>query len=300
MGLFDRIKKGLTRTRDNVSGKMDDLVVAYKELDDDFYEDLTDILIMADVGVKTTETAVERLRTKCQNEKIGDPAKAKGVLKDILVDLMGSEPMKLESPMVLLVIGVNGVGKTTSIGKLSARFKTVGRRVIICAGDTFRAAAADQLTIWAERADVPIVKQAEGADPAAVVFDGIQTAKGRHADILVVDTAGRLHNKAHLMEELKKISRVVSREYPEATVKALLVIDATTGQNGLTQAQMFKDVAQLDGIVLTKLDGTAKGGIAIAIRQELGLPVRYIGVGEQLDDLQPFEAREFIDAMFGE
>jgi len=300
MGLFDRIKKGLTRTRDNVSGKMDDLVVAYKELDDDFYEDLTDILIMADVGVKTTETAVERLRTKCQTEKIGDPAKAKGILKDILVDLMGSEPMRLESPMVLLVIGVNGVGKTTSIGKLASRFKTVGRRVIICAGDTFRAAAADQLTIWAERADVPIVKQAEGADPAAVVFDGIQTAKGRHADILVVDTAGRLHNKAHLMEELKKISRVVTREYPEAAVKALLVIDATTGQNGLTQAQMFKDVAQLDGIVLTKLDGTAKGGIAIAIRQELGLPVRYIGVGEQIDDLQPFEAREFIDAMFGE
>jgi len=300
MGLFDRIKRGLTRTRDNVSTKMDDLVVAYKELDDDFYEDLTDILIMADVGVKTTEMAVERLRTKCQNEKIGDPAKAKGILKDILVDLMGSEPMRLESPMVLLVIGVNGVGKTTSIGKLSARFKTVGRRVIICAGDTFRAAAADQLTVWAERADVPIVKQAEGADPAAVVFDGIQTAKGRHADILVVDTAGRLHNKAHLMEELKKISRVVSREYPEATVKALLVIDATTGQNGLTQAQMFKDVAQLDGIVLTKLDGTAKGGIAIAIRQELGLPVRYIGVGEQIDDLQPFEAKEFIDAMFGE
>ncbi|MBQ3222072.1 MAG: signal recognition particle-docking protein FtsY [Clostridia bacterium] len=300
MGLFDRIKRGLTRTRDNVSSKMDDLVVAYKELDDDFYEDLTDILIMADVGVKTTETAVERLRTKCQTEKIGDPAKAKGILKDILVDLMGSEPMRLESPMVLLVIGVNGVGKTTSIGKLASRFKTVGRRVIICAGDTFRAAAADQLTIWAERADVPIVKQAEGADPAAVVFDGIQTAKGRHADILVVDTAGRLHNKAHLMEELKKISRVVTREYPEATVKALLVIDATTGQNGLTQAQMFRDVAQLDGIVLTKLDGTAKGGIAIAIRQELGLPVRYIGVGEQIDDLQPFEAREFIDAMFGE
>ncbi|MDO4740448.1 MAG: signal recognition particle-docking protein FtsY [Eubacteriales bacterium] len=300
MGLFDRIKKGLTRTRDNVAGKMDNLVVAYKELEDDFYEDLTDILIMADVGVKTAETAVERLRTKCQEEKIGDPAKAKGVLKGILVDLMGSEPMRLESPMVLLIIGVNGVGKTTSIGKLAARFKTVGRRVIICAGDTFRAAAADQLTIWAERADVPIVKQAEGADPAAVVFDGIQNARGRHADILVVDTAGRLHNKAHLMEELKKISRVVSREYPEAALKALLVIDATTGQNGLTQAQMFRDVAQLDGIVLTKLDGTAKGGIAIAIRQELGLPVRYIGVGEQIDDLQPFDPREFIDAMFGE
>jgi len=300
MGLFDKLKSRLTRTRENLSGRMDELVETYVELDDDFYDELTDILIMADVGVKTTELAVNQLREKCQSEKIGNPAKAREALKEILVGIMGSEPMRLASPMVLFVIGVNGVGKTTSIGKLASRLKTVGRRVIICAGDTFRAAAADQLTIWAERADVPIVKQAEGADPAAVVFDGIQTAKGRHADILVVDTAGRLHNKAHLMEELKKISRVVTREYPEAAVKALLVIDATTGQNGLTQAQMFRDVAQLDGIVLTKLDGTAKGGIAIAIRQELGLPVRYIGVGEQIDDLQPFEAREFIDAMFGE
>ena len=211
---------------------------------------------------------------------------------------MGSEPMKLTSPMVLLVIGVNGVGKTTSIGKLAARLRTVGRSVIICAGDTFRAAAADQLTVWAERADVPIVKQAEGADPAAVVFDGVQAAKSRFADVLIVDTAGRLHNKTHLMEELKKISRVVSREYPEAAVKALLVLDATTGQNGLQQAMVFRDVANIDGLILTKLDGTAKGGIAIAIRQELGLPVRYIGVGEQIDDLQPFNAREFIDAIF--
>ena len=300
MGLFDRIRQGLSRTRNNVSGRMDDLAASYKELDDDFYEELTDILIMADVGVKTADMAVGRLREKCKAEKIGDPAKAKGALKKILADIMGSEPMRLESPMVLLIIGVNGVGKTTSIGKLAARFKTVGRRVVICAGDTFRAAAADQLTVWAERAGVPIVKQGEGADPAAVVFDGIQTAKGRHADILVVDTAGRLHNKAHLMEELKKISRVVAREYPEAVTKALLVIDATTGQNGLTQAMVFKDVAEIDGIILTKLDGTAKGGIAIAIRQELGLPVRYIGLGEQLDDLQPFEAPEFIDAMFGE
>ena len=300
MGLFDRIRQGLSRTRNNVSGRIDDLAVSYKELDDDFYEELTDILIMADVGVKTADMAVGRLREKCEAEKIGDPARAKSELKKILCDIMGSEPMRLESPMVLLIIGVNGVGKTTSIGKLAARFKTVGRRVVICAGDTFRAAAADQLTVWADRAGVPIVKQGEGADPAAVVFDGIQTAKGRHADVLIVDTAGRLHNKAHLMEELRKIARVVTREYPEAVTKALLVIDATTGQNGLTQAMVFKDVAEIDGIVLTKLDGTAKGGIAIAIRQELGLPVRYIGLGEQLDDLQPFEAREFIDAMFGE
>ena len=299
MGLLDRIKSGLKRTREAFTGRMEELVESYTELDDDFYEDLTDILIMADIGMKTTELAVNQLREKCKRERIGNPEKAKDALKEILAEIMGSEPMRLESPMVLLIIGVNGVGKTTSIGKLATRFKLVGRRVIICAADTFRAAAADQLTIWAERADVPIVKQKEGADPAAVVYDGIQAAKSRHADILVVDTAGRLHNKAHLMDELKKISRVVEREYPEAKLKALLVIDATTGQNGLQQAQVFKDVADLDGIILTKLDGTAKGGIAVAIRHELGLPVRYIGFGEQLDDMQPFDAKEFVEAIFG-
>ena len=300
MGLFDRIKKGLFKSREQVSGRMDELVEAYKELDDDFYEDLTDILIMADVGVPTSELAVGRLKEKCKSEKIGNPAKAREALKDILVDILWAEPMKLDSPMVLLIIGVNGVGKTTSIGKLASRLKVMGRRVIICAGDTFRAAAADQLTVWAERANTPIIKHKEGADPAAVVFDGIQAAKARHADILLVDTAGRLHNKAHLMEELKKISRVVEREYPEAALSALLVIDATTGQNGLTQAKVFSEVANLEGIVLTKLDGTAKGGIAIAIRNELGLPVRYIGLGEQLDDMQPFDARDFVNALFGE
>ena len=298
MGLFDKIKAGMRRTREVFSGRIDELVENYKELDDDFYEDLSDILIMADVGMKTTELAVGRLKERCKSEKIGDPAKAREVLKDILVDILQAEPMKLESPMVLLIIGVNGVGKTTSIGKLSSRLKVMGRRVIICAADTFRAAAAEQLTVWAERAEVPIIKQKEGADPAAVVFDGIQAAKGRHADILLVDTAGRLHNKAHLMEELKKISRVVEREYPEAVVKALLVIDATTGQNGLAQAQVFGEVANLDGIILTKLDGTAKGGIAVAIRSEMGLPVRYIGLGEQLDDMQPFDAKQFVDAIF--
>ena len=298
MGLFDKIKAGLKKTRELFTGRIDQLVESYTELDDDFYEDLTDILIMADVGMKTTDMAVSRLREKCKAEKIGDPNAAREALKDILVDILQAEPMKLESPMVLLVIGVNGVGKTTSIGKLASRMKVMGRRVIICAADTFRAAAADQLTVWAERAEVPIIKQKEGADPAAVVFDGIQAAKGRHADILIVDTAGRLHNKAHLMEELKKISRVVEREYPEAAVKALLVIDATTGQNGLAQAQVFGEVANLDGIVLTKLDGTAKGGIAVAIRNEMGLPVRYIGLGEQLDDMQPFDARQFVDAIF--
>ncbi|MDD6882927.1 MAG: signal recognition particle-docking protein FtsY [Eubacteriales bacterium] len=299
MGLFDRIKTGLKKTRDVFSGRMDELVENYKELDDDFYEDLSDILIMADVGVKTTELAVGQLKQKCVQEKIGNPEKAKEALKDILAGIMHADAMPLESPMVLLIIGVNGVGKTTSIGKLASRMKAMGRRVIICAADTFRAAAAEQLTVWAERADVPIVKQKEGADPAAVVFDGIQAAKGRHADVLLVDTAGRLHNKTHLMEELRKISRVVEREYPQARLHALLVIDATTGQNGLAQAQVFRDVANIDGIILTKLDGTAKGGIAIAIRNELGLPVRYIGFGEQLDDMQPFDARQFVDALFG-
>ena len=299
MGLFDRINAGLQKTRAVFSGHMDELVANYKKLDDDFFEDLSDVLIMADVGMKTTELAVSRLREKCKAEKIGSAEQAREALKEILADMMRTEPMHLESPMVLLVIGVNGVGKTTTIGKLATRFKTVGRRVIICAADTFRAAAAEQLTVWAERADVPIIKQKEGADPAAVVYDGIQAARSRHADILIVDTAGRLHNKAHLMEELKKISRVAEREYPEARVKALLVIDATTGQNGLQQAMLFKEVANIEGIVLTKLDGTAKGGIAVAIRNELGLPVYYIGFGEQLDDLQPFDAKQFVDAIFG-
>ena len=296
-GFFGRLRSRLSRTHDNLSGKMDDLVENAKEADDDFFDEMTDILIMADVGVRVADEAVGKLRLKCGQEGGMTPARAREELREILIGIMGSEPMRLSSPMVLFVIGVNGVGKTTSIGKLASRLKTVGRRVIICAGDTFRAAAADQLTIWAERAGVPIVKQKEGADPAAVVFDAIQSAKQKGADVLIVDTAGRLHNKAHLMEELKKMARVIGREFPEATAKALLVIDATTGQNGLAQAQVFRDVADLEGIILTKLDGTAKGGIAIAIRAELGLPVRYIGVGEQIDDLQPFDAREFIEAI---
>ena len=295
--VFGWLKSRLTRTHDNLSVKMDDLVENAAEVDDDFFEEMTDILIMADVGVHTSDQVVQTLKARCEKTPDVTPAAAREMLREILTDVMGSEPMRLSSPMVLFVIGVNGVGKTTSIGKLAARLKTVGRRVIICAGDKFRAAAADQLTVWAERAGVPIVKQKEGADPAAVVFDGIQAAKQRGADVLIVDTAGRLHNKSHLMEELKKMARVISREFPEAKTRSLLVIDATTGQNGLAQAQVFKDVADLEGIILTKLDGTAKGGIAIAIRSELGLPVRYIGVGEQLDDLRPFDAKEFIDAI---
>ena len=299
MGLFDKIKSGLKKTRDVLTGRMDDLVGSHKELDDDFYEELSDILVMSDIGMETTQLAVDRLREKCTSEKIGDPEKARAALKQILVDIMTAPPMPLESPMALIIVGVNGVGKTTTIGKLASRFKVIGRKVIICAADTFRAAAADQLTVWAQRADVPIVKHKEGADPAAVVYDGVQAARARGADILLIDTAGRLHNKAHLMEELKKISRVVERDYPEAKIKALLVIDATTGQNGLAQAKVFSDVANIEGIVLTKLDGTAKGGIAVAIANELHMPVRYIGLGEQIDDLQPFDAKEFIDAILG-
>ncbi len=300
MGLFSKIKEGLFKTRGNMGAKMDELVENTKKIDDDFYEDLIDIMIMSDVGVKTAEEAVEKLREKCENEKITDAVKAKAEFAKIMADMMRDEPMKLENPSVLFIIGVNGVGKTTSIGKLASRMKLIGRRVMIVAGDTFRAAAAEQLTVWADRADVPIIKRGEGADPASVVFDGIQAAKARHADVLIVDTAGRLHNKAHLMEELKKMARIVSREFPEAGMHALLVIDATTGQNGLNQAAVFKDVANLDGIILTKLDGTAKGGIAVAIRRELGLPVRYIGVGEGLDDMQPFDAKEYVDAILGE
>ena len=299
MGLFSKIKEGLFKTRGSVGQKMDQLVENSRALDDDFYDELSDILVMADVGVTTATEAVDELRERVTAEKTTDAAKAKEIFKEILAARMRDKPMVLESPSVIFIIGVNGVGKTTSIGKLASRLKTVGRRVLIVAGDTFRAAAAEQLTVWAERADVPIVRRAEGADPASVVFDGIQTARARHADVLLVDTAGRLHNKAHLMEELKKMARIVSRDFPEAKMHALLVIDATTGQNGLSQARVFRDVADLDGIILTKLDGTAKGGIAMAIRSELGLPVRYIGVGEGLDDMQPFDAKEYIEAIFG-
>ncbi len=299
MGLFSRIRQGLSRTRGNVSAQMDELIENTKEIDDEFFEEITDILVMADAGAKTAMEEVEKLKALCAERQIKNPAKAKDALKEVLASSMKAVPMNLKDPSVIFVIGVNGVGKTTSIGKLASRFKAIGRRVLIVAADTFRAAAAEQLSVWADRAEVPIVKRQEGADPASVVFDGLQTAKSRHADIILVDTAGRLHNKSHLMEELRKMARVVEKEYPEAEMHALLVLDATTGQNGLNQARVFMDVTKLDGIVLTKLDGTAKGGIALAIRRELDLPVRYIGVGEGLDDLQPFNAEEYIDAIFG-
>ena len=298
MGLFDKIKNGMKRTREAFSGRMDELVETYKELDDDFYDDLTDILIMADVGMPTAQLAVGRLREKCTSEKIGNPAKAKEALKEILVDILKAEPMKLTSPMVLLVIGVNGVGKTTSIGKLAYQLKKQGKKVLLCAGDTFRAAAADQLEIWANRAGVDIVRQNEGADPGAVLFDALAAAKARRSDVVLVDTAGRLHNKANLMKELAKLRKIIDRELPGAAKETLLVLDATTGQNGLIQARQFKETAGLTGIVLTKLDGTAKGGIVIAIAQELQVPVKYVGLGEGIKDLAPFDAKEFVGDLF--
>jgi fused signal recognition particle receptor len=302
MGFFKKLKDGLKKTRESVVGQIDSMLQAFTVIDDELFDELEELLVMGDVGVETANKICGMLRVRVREKGITKPAKIMDEIAEISAELLsgGNEMVLNTTPSIILVIGVNGVGKTTSIGKLASRLKVMGRRVIICAGDTFRAAAADQLTVWAERANVPIIKHREGADPAAVVFDGIQAAKGRHADVLLVDTAGRLHNKAHLMEELKKINRVCEREFPEAALGALLVIDATTGQNGMAQAKVFSEVSNLEGIILTKLDGTAKGGIAIAIRNELGLPVRYIGVGEQLDDMQPFDAKEFVSALFGD
>lgn len=297
-GLFSRLWQGLSKTRGNVAGRVDELIEATETIDEDFYEDLVDILIMSDMGVRTSDKVIQELKTRVARERITDAKKAREILKDILKEIMGMPRKPLKWPMVMLVVGVNGVGKTTTIGKLAMRFKDARHSVVLAAADTFRAAAGDQLQIWADRAQVPIVRHAEGADPAAVVFDGVQKAKAREADLLIVDTAGRLHNKKNLMEELRKISRVITREYEEAEVRTLLVIDATTGQNGLQQAREFSEVADVSGIVLTKLDGTAKGGIAVAIMDELKLPVLYIGVGEGIEDLQAFDANAFVDAIF--
>ena len=297
-GLFSRLWQGLSKTRGNVAGRVDELIEATETIDEDFYEDLVDILIMSDMGVRTSDKVIQELKTRVARERITDAKKAREILKDILKEIMGMPRKPLKWPMVMLVVGVNGVGKTTTIGKLAMRFKDARHSVVLAAADTFRAAAGDQLQIWADRAQVPIVRHAEGADPAAVVFDGVQKAKASEADLLIVHTAGRLHNKKNLMEELRKISRVITREYEEAEVRTLLVIDATTGQNGLQQAREFSEVADVSGIVLTKLDGTAKGGIAVAIMDELKLPVLYIGVGEGIEDLQAFDANAFVDAIF--
>ena len=296
--LFSRLRDGLFKSREHMAVAMEAAVEPGRLIDDDFYDDLMDALILSDMGSACASEAIEKLRERVTAEKIKDVAEGKKILKQILVEMLDVPKMVLSWPMITLVVGVNGVGKTTTIGKLALRFQGLGRTIILCAADTFRAAAADQLQIWAERARCPIVRHKEGADPAGVVFDGIQSAKANKADLLIVDTAGRLHNKKNLMEEMEKIRRVIDREYPEATMRCLLVVDATTGQNGLAQAKAFREAAGINGIVLTKLDGTAKGGIAFPIVRELGVPVMYVGVGEGIEDLQSFDAREFVDALF--
>ena len=298
MGFFQRLKQGLTKTRGGLTDKVDELVKNTRQVDDDFYDELTDILILADVGMDATMAIMEKLQDEVKKQHIKDAEKAKEIFKQILVDEMNIPRPPLKWPMVMFVVGVNGVGKTTTIGKMALRFQEIGRSVMLAAADTFRAAADEQLAVWAERANVPIIRHQEGGDPAAVVFDAVQAAKARKTDLLIVDTAGRLHNKKNLMDELSKMRRIIDREYPEANVRCMLVLDATTGQNGIQQAKQFKEAADIGGIVITKLDGTAKGGVAIAIRRELNVPVWYIGVGEGIDDLQPFNAKEFVDALF--
>ncbi|NLB91529.1 MAG: signal recognition particle-docking protein FtsY [Clostridiales bacterium] len=296
-GFFSKLKEGLSKTRAGFTQQVDELIENTGVIDEDFYEELTDILILADVGVTTSEQMVKDLQKQVEEKKVKNPAQAKDMLKQIIIDEMNIPRPPLKWPMVMLMVGVNGAGKTTAVGKLALRFQSIGRTIIVAAADTFRAAAPEQLTVWAERAKVPIIKHSQGADPAAVVYDAVDAAKARKADLLIVDTAGRLHNKKNLMDELHKMRKVIDKEYPQADLRCILVIDATTGQNGLAQAKTFKEFVDIDGIILTKLDGTAKGGIAIAIRKELNVPVWYIGVGEGIEDLQPFDAKEFADAL---
>ncbi len=298
MGFFQRLKEGLTKTRGGLTDRVDELVVNTRAIDEDFFDELTDILILADVGARATDEIISQLRAQVEKEHVTDAAKAREMLKAIIVQEMNIPRPTLKWPMVMFVVGVNGVGKTTTIGKLALRFQEIGRSVILAAADTFRAAADEQLAIWAERAKVPLIRHQMGSDPAAVVYDAVQAAKARKADLLIVDTAGRLHNKKNLMDELSKMRRVIDREYPEAEMRCMLILDATTGQNGIEQAKQFKDAVEIGGIIVTKLDGTAKGGVAIAIRRELNVPVWYIGVGEGIDDLQAFDAKEFVNALF--
>lgn len=302
-GFFARLKEGLSKTTQNITGKIDQMLGNYTKIDEDMLEELEEILITSDVGYETTVEIVDRLRQNLKEKLIDNPAQVKPELKLVIESMLqeNQESLRIEeSPSILVVVGVNGVGKTTSIGKLAHQMKGQGKSVLLAAADTFRAAAADQLTIWAERAGVDIVKHQEGADPSAVIFDGIHAAKKRNIDVLICDTAGRLHNRKNLMQELGKIFKIVEREYPEANKEVLLVIDATTGQNAMNQAKVFQEVAPLSGIILTKLDGTAKGGVVLAITQELKIPVKFIGVGEQIDDLQMFDASSFAEAMIGE
>ena len=302
MGLFQRINKGLKKTRDSMSGAINAALHGRNEIDDDFYEELEEILVMSDVGVNTATEIVDKLRDVVFKKNLRKAKHVKEEIRNIVAELLsgGEELDMITVPSVILVIGVNGVGKTTSIGKMAAMFKAEGKKVILGAADTFRAAAIDQLEIWADRAGVDIVKHKEGADPAAVVFDTIAAGKARNADIIICDTAGRLHNKKNLMEELAKIYRVIDRQLPYADREVLLVLDATTGQNAVNQAKEFKDVAEITGIILTKLDGTAKGGVVLAIKNDLKVPVKFIGVGEGIDDLRPFNSKAFADGLFEE
>ena len=300
MSFFDKIKAGLSKTRNALSDTLGSVFSGFSEIDDDFYDELEESMILADIGVDTTVRAIDRLRKAVREQKLKTTLEAKTALKTILVDMLqvGDKELKLDTnPSVILVIGVNGVGKTTTIGKIAAQLTKRGKRVLLVAGDTFRAAAADQLEIWAGRANADIVRQNEGADPASVVFDGIRSAKAKGSDVIIIDTAGRLHNKTNLMNELNKISRIVERELPEASREVLLVLDGTTGQNGLIQAKEFKQIAGVTSVALTKLDGTAKGGIVIAVADSLQIPVKFIGVGEQVDDLVPFDAETFVEAL---
>lgn len=302
-GFFAKLKEGLDKTRKNILGGVDTVLGSFTKIDEDLFEELEEALIMADMGVQTTMQIVENLRQRVKKERVTDPAAIKGLLIDEITAILEDDTEEVEnlpSPTVMLVIGVNGVGKTTTIGKLSNNFKAEGKSVLLAAADTFRAAAIDQLEVWGQRAGIDVVKHEENADPAAVVFDALHTAKNKKSDLLICDTAGRLHNKKNLMEELRKISRVIEREYPTAHKETYLVLDATTGQNALQQAKLFMEVADITGIILTKLDGTAKGGIVVAIKSELKIPVRYIGVGEGIEDLQKFHANDFAKALFGE
>lgn len=296
MGFFSKIKEGLKKTKDNFSKKLYSVFTG-RRLDDEFYEDLEDALISADMGVTAASQIIEELKDRVYREKVREPEDARELLKEIMIESIDYEIPPYEYPLILLIAGVNGVGKTTAIGKLANMFKEQGKSVVVAAADTFRAAASEQLEIWAERAGVKIVKQGEGSDPAAVVFDAIASAKARKNDVILIDTAGRLHNKKNLMEELKKIYRVIGREYPEADLRSYIVLDATTGQNAVQQAQVFGEAIDVDGIILTKLDGTAKGGVVLAISAEMEIPVVYVGVGEKIDDLIQFNARDFIDAI---
>ncbi len=302
MGFFDKLKSGLAKTKNAFFGQISEVVKSFRKVDEDLLEELEELMIMADMGAETTESVIDQLRDRIKTDKITEAEDVQAVLKEILCEHIGEgEPLSLNTkPSVILVIGVNGVGKTTSIGKIAARLKAEGKQVIVAAADTFRAAAIDQLAVWCDRAGVDLIRQNEGGDPAAVVFDAAAAAKKRGADVLIVDTAGRLHNKKNLMDELAKIDRVLSRELPDTDRETLLVLDSTTGQNAVMQAREFMNAAKITGLILTKLDGTAKGGAVFSIKNMLGIPVKFIGVGEQMDDMQPFDASMFVNALFDE